>query len=410
MTYKKLTNNQRNFVKAAAEMGCTSPISRPEVLDVIEAAGLSIPQWLVGPKGMDRRVDRGLYDLPELSSFGQKGSNGETSTPVSGVSPTTNTVTSVPEASAPVSVSSVSSFELTPDAGLIPIRVSNYVPFGHFKDVERIVKSKVFYPVFITGLSGNGKTTMVDQVCAKTKREMFRVNITAETDEDDLLGGFRLVNGDTVWQDGPVVQAMKKGAVLLLDEIDLASVKVLCLQPVLEGKGVFIKKISKWITPAEGFTVFATANTKGKGDDAGRFIGANVLNEAFLDRFPITLEQEYPSRAQEKKILNKRLAEAEIEGEGDFSENLVKWAEIVRKSYYEGAVDEIITTRRLINICDAFAIFNDKAKAIDLCISRFDVDTKEAFNSLYGKIDADVDVSGSDSETTVENQDNKCPF
>ncbi len=397
--YKRLTNNQRTFVQAAASAGCTSPISRPEVLDVCEQCDISIPQWLVGPRGADRRVGRGVYDLPELSEFGQGGS-GETSTSAS---------TAVPTAEAPVPMTTMS---LAPDASFIPEKIGTYVPFGHFKDVERIVKSRRFYPCFITGLSGNGKTTMVEQVASKTKRPLFRINITAETDEDDLLGGFRLIDGNTVWQDGPVVQAMKQGAILLLDEVDLASVKVMCLQPVLEGKGVFIKKIGTWVSPADGFTVFATANTKGKGDDHGRFIGTNVLNEAFLDRFPVTLEQDYPSAAQERKMLVKRLESDGINDE-DFAENLVKWAQIVRKSYHEGAVDEIITTRRLINCCEAFGIFGDKSKSIDLAISRFDQDTKEAFMSLYSKIDADIDDDANGQETEgneAETSDDKCPF
>ncbi len=411
--YKPLTVKQRNFVKAAAAMGCVSPITRPEVLDVIDANGMSIPQWLVGPKGINRRVGRGEYDLPELSEFnGQTAGSGETPAAASAasVNQSFNDAT-VPVAAAPIQSTNTPApvFALADGTGLVPDRIDTYVPFGHFKDVEKITKTKMFFPVFVTGLSGNGKTTMIEQVCAKLKRELFRVNITIETDEDDLLGGFRLINGDTVWQDGPVVQAMKSGAVLLLDEIDLASSKAMCLQPVLEGKGVFLKKINQWVTPTEGFTVFATANTKGKGDESGVFVGTNVLNEAFLDRFSSTLEQEYPSRAQEKKILTKRLDVHNIE-DVDFVENLCKWAEIVRKSYYEDAVDEIITTRRLVTVCETFAIFGDKTKSIEMSLARFDTDTKEAFLSLYGKIDADIDVSG---ETTPENGeilDNKCPF
>jgi midasin (ATPase involved in ribosome maturation) len=365
---------------------------------------------LVGPKGADRRVGRGEYDLPELSEFnGQACGSGETTAPVS--APT------VPVAAAPIqtieaagtTVAPANNFALANGEGLVPERIGTYVPFGHFKDVERIAKSKTFFPVFVTGLSGNGKTCMVEQVCAKLKRELFRVNITIETDEDDLLGGFRLIDGNTVWQDGPVVQAMKTGAVLLLDEVDLASSKAMCLQPVLEGKGVFLKKINQWVTPADGFTIFATANTKGKGDESGVFVGTNVLNEAFLDRFSATFEQEYPSRAQEKKMLTKRLAVHNIK-DADFVDNLCKWAEIVRKSYYEDAVDEIITTRRLINVCEAYAIFGDKSKSIDLSLARFDSDTKEAFLSLYGKIDADVDVSVTATDENGNKLDTKCPF
>ena len=405
--YKRLTATQENFVRAAAEMGCTSPITRPEVLDVIEAHGMSIPQWLVGPKGKDRRVGRGEYDLPELSEFnGQSSDIGETVAPESvATAPARGSVATAPARSIPTASASPTTFALAPDAGLIPDRISTYVPFGHFKDVEKVVKSKAFYPVFVTGLSGNGKTTMIEQVAAKLKRELFRVNITIETDEDDLLGGFRLIDGNTVWQDGPVVQAMKSGGILLLDECDLASTKAMCLQPVLEGKGVFLKKINQWVTPAPGFTVFATANTKGKGDEDGRFVGTNVLNEAFLDRFSATLEQEYPSRAQEMKMLKKRLDAHGID-DAEFVENLCKWAEIVRKSYYEDAVDEIITTRRLINVCESFAIFGDKTKAIDMSLARFDRDTKEAFLSLYSKIDGEINASPEDGAST----DTKCPF
>ena len=403
MAYKRLTAKQELFVRAAAEMGCTTPITRPEVLDVIEAHGMSIPQWLVGPKGAERRVGRGEYDLPELSDFnGQASDSGETVAPESVVS-APSAVATAPARSIPTASAAASQFALAPDAGLIPDRIGTYVPFGHFKDVEKVVKSKAFYPVFVTGLSGNSKTTMIEQVAAKLKRELFRVNITIETDEDDLLGGFRLIDGNTVWQDGPVVQAMKSGGILLLDECDLASTKAMCLQPVLEGKGVFLKKINQWVTPAEGFQVFATANTKGKGDEDGRFVGTNVLNEAFLDRFSATLEQEYPSRAQEMKMLTKRLDAHGIE-DAAFVENLCKWAEIVRKSFYEDAVDEIITTRRLINVCESFAIFGDKTKAIDMSLARFDRDTKEAFLSLYSKIDGDV-LSVSADGNSVE-----CPF
>jgi midasin (ATPase involved in ribosome maturation) len=272
---------------------------------------------------------------------------------------------------------------------LVPSKISTYVPWGNFDDVERIIASGMFYPVFITGLSGNGKTTMVDQVCAKQKRELFRVNITAATDEDDLLGGFRLINGDTVWQDGPVVSAMKRGAVLLLDEIDLASHQIMCLQPVLEGKGVFLKKIGIFVKPADGFTIFATANTKGKGDESGKFTATNILNEAFLDRFPVTLEQDYASKTIEKKIVLKVMKSLQAEDK-DFAKNLVEWSDMIRKCYAEDAVDEIITTRRLVNVATAFSIFNDRMKSLELATARFDTTTREAFLSMYGKIDATV--------------------
>ena len=271
------------------------------------------------------------------------------------------------------------------EQNLVPDKDSNFVPFGNFADVKKIIQSGVFYPVFITGLSGNGKTFGVEQACPALNKEWIRVNITIETDEDDLIGGFRLVNGETVWHNGPVVEALQRGAVLLLDEIDLASNKILCLQSILEGKGVFLKKIGKYVRPAAGFNVVATANTKGKGSDDGRFIGTNVLNEAFLERFPVTFEQEYPTTAIEQKILNK------ISSDEDFNKRLCDWADIIRKTFYDGGIDEIISTRRLVHIVRAYSIFGDKAKAIQTCINRFDADTKQAFQELYDKVDADVE-------------------
>ena len=270
---------------------------------------------------------------------------------------------------------------------LIPQKDSNFVPFGNFRDLKNIIASRSFFPVFITGLSGNGKTMGVEQSCAQLNRELIRVNITIETDEDDLIGGFRLVDGNTVWHNGPVIEALERGAVLLLDEIDLASNKILCLQSVLEGKGVFLKKIGKYVKPAPGFTVVATANTKGKGSDDGRFIGTNVLNEAFLERFPITFEQSYPTVSTEAKILSKM-----CEDDG-FVSHLVDWADIIRKTFYDGGVDEVISTRRLVHIVQAFNIFGDKSKSIQVCLNRFDDETKQAFMDLYDKVDADVDMN-----------------
>ena len=269
------------------------------------------------------------------------------------------------------------------EQNLIPQKDDSFVQFGNFGDIKKIVKSGLFYPTFITGLSGNGKTFSIEQACAQLGRELIRVNITVETDEDDLIGGFRLVGGETVWHNGPVIEALQRGAVLLLDEIDLASNKILCLQSILEGKGVFLKKIGKWVAPAEGFQVFATANTKGKGSDDGRFIGTNVLNEAFLERFPVTFEQEYPTTATEQKILGKLCKDEE------FCKRLADWADIIRKTFYDGGIEEIISTRRLVHIVKAYSIFNDKAKAIQVCVNRFDDETKQAFLELYDKVDAD---------------------
>ena len=272
------------------------------------------------------------------------------------------------------------------EQNLTPQKDDSFVQFGNFGDVKKIIKSRLFYPTFITGLSGNGKTFSVEQACAQLGRELIRVNITVETDEDDLIGGFRLVGGETVWHNGPVIEALQRGAVLLLDEIDLASNKILCLQSILEGKGVFLKKIGKWVAPTEGFNVFATANTKGKGSDDGRFIGTNVLNEAFLERFPVTFEQEYPSVAVEQKILNK------ICSDTDFCKRLADWADIIRKTFYDGGIEDIISTRRLVHIVKAYSIFADKAKAIQVCINRFDDETKQAFLELYDKVDADFEM------------------
>ena len=278
------------------------------------------------------------------------------------------------------------------EQNLVPEKDATFVKFGNFPDIKKIIASKLFYPTFVTGLSGNGKTFGIEQVCAQLRRELIRVNITIETDEDDLIGGFRLVNGNTVWHNGPVVEALQRGAILLLDEIDLASNKILCLQPVLEGKGLFLKKIGKFVQPKAGFNVVATANTKGKGSDDGRFIGTNVLNEAFLERFPVTFEQAYPAPAHEIKILN-NIATSLGVNESDFCKRLVDWADIIRKTFYDGGIEEIISTRRLVHILRAYAIFKNKENAIKVCINRFDDETKQSFLELYDKVDADFEIT-----------------
>ena len=277
------------------------------------------------------------------------------------------------------------------EKNLVPAPDSTFVKFGAFNDLKKILQSKQFYPTFITGLSGNGKTFSVEQACAQLKREIIRVNITIETDEDDLIGGFRLIGGNTVWHNGPVIEALERGAILLLDEIDLASNKILCLQPILEGKGIFLKKIGKFVEPAAGFNVVATANTKGKGSDDGRFIGTNVLNEAFLERFPVTFEQDYPAPSVEKRILGGVAANLGVT-DIDFMNRLVDWADIIRRTFYDGGIDEIISTRRLVHIVRAYSIFNDKMKSIQVCVNRFDDETKQAFIELYDKVDADVEL------------------
>ena len=283
------------------------------------------------------------------------------------------------------------------EQNLVPDKDPNYVPFGNFNDVKKIIGSKMFYPTFITGLSGNGKTFSLEQACAQLKRELIRVNITIETDEDDLIGGFRLVNGETVWHDGPVIQALNRGAILLLDEVDLASNKILCLQSILEGKGVFLKKVGRFVKPANGFNIFATANTKGKGSDDGRFIGTNVLNEAFLERFALTFEQQYPTPKTEQNILEKVAINYGVLDK-DFCENLANWADIIRKTFNDGGIDEVISTRRLVHIIRAFAIWQDRMKAIKVCVNRFDDETKQSFLELYDKIDADVNTEESNAQ------------
>ena len=313
-----------------------------------------------------------------------------------------------------IAMAAKESFKESPTTfSLIPKKDPQYVSWGHFKDIKSILESKVFYPIFVTGLSGNGKTSMIREVCAKLKRDMIRINITVETDEDDLLGGFRLIDGETVWQDGPLVVAMKTGAVALIDEVDLASHKIMCLQPIMEGQPIYLKKINQLVTPAAGFNIVATANTKGKGSSDGRFMGTNILNEAFLDRFSATFYQEYPSVAHETKILKKQFALNDI-SEDDFVDKLVKWADVIRKSFKEGAVDDIVTTRRLIDITKSFSIFKDKMKSVTMCLERFDDETRDSFADLYTKIDSGVSLEDINSEEEVtieeENEDEKVPF
>jgi len=298
------------------------------------------------------------------------------------------------------------------EQNLIPDKDDTFVQFGSFKDIKKIIQSRLFYPTFITGLSGNGKTFSVEQACAQLKRELIRVNITIETDEDDLIGGFRLVNGETAWHNGPVIEALERGAILLLDEIDLASNKILCLQSILEGKGVFLKKIGRFVKPAAGFNVIATANTKGKGSDDGRFIGTNVLNEAFLERFCVTFEQPYPAVNTEIRILNSISKSLNIEDFEEFCKKLAQWGDVIRKTFYDGGIEEIISTRRLVHIVRAYSIFNDKAKAIQVCINRFDDETKQSFLELYDKIDGNFQMPTEEisEEISIEVVDSNLPF
>jgi hypothetical protein len=367
-----LNNKQKNFVEVAFKMFNKDVLTIDELKQVNQTLGCKYPpQWLC--KNKDYKVGKQTFKLPIESDIKVSAEKIETKSANNSTPATTNK-------EAAYIVSSLT-------GNIVPTKDKNFVSFGNYPDVKNIIKSNRFYPVFITGLSGNGKTMAVTQACAELKKELIRVNITIETDEDDLLGGYRLKDGQTVWQNGPVIEAMERGAVLLLDEIDLASNKIMCLQPILEGSGVFVKKINKWVKPKDGFNVIATANTKGQGSEDGKFIGTNVLNEAFLERFPVTFEQKYPATSTEKKILVNTLKSY---GKSDvkFVDKLVTWADVIRKTYFDGGVDEIISTRRLVHIAQAYAIFGNKMKSIEMCTNRFDDDTKNSFVELYTKVDA----------------------
>ena len=396
------TEKQLKFLSAAiVKYGEGAVVSKESITETAEENGLKFPFWLTDARRMGSftKVDKDTYRLPALN-----GGEGASIADVVVSSP------AVVDKAAEVVVESKNT-ESTLDmstyfnpAELIPKKDPLFVAHGHFSDLVKVLSSRKFYPVFETGESGTGKTYMTEQACAKLKREFIRVNITVETDEDDLLGHYALIDGNTVWQDGPVVIAMERGAVLLLDEIDLASNKVMCLQPILEGKGVYLKKINRMVTPTAGFTVVATANTKGKGSEDGRFVFTNILNEAFLERFPITMEVGYPSSPTEKKIVNKVLDSLGVP-DSDFAEKLVNWANAIRKTFYDGGIDEVIATRRLVHISNAFAIFKDRMKSIEMCVNRFDEDTKTSFLDLYSKIDAGVDVEETTEEEVSEEAD-----
>ncbi len=371
----ELNENQKSVIKVLKDTYKKDTVTRSEINALVDKGKISNPSWLKSDKF---KVDRGVYTLNVDNSADES------------VEDTTDTKIS-DESKAAYVVSSLTD-------NVVPAKDKDFVNFGNFADVKNIITSKKFYPVFITGLSGNGKTLAVTQACAVAKRELIRVNITIETDEDDLLGGYRLRDGQTVWQNGPVIEAMERGAVLLLDEIDLASNKIMCLQPILEGSGIYVKKINKFVKPKLGFNVVATANTKGQGSDDGKFIGTNVLNEAFLERFPVTFEQEYPGNKTEVKIVATKLKSA---GKSDdkFATNLVTWADVIRKTFKDGGVDEIISTRRLVHIAEAYAIFKNKMKAIEVCTNRFDESTKTSFVDLYTKVD-----SGASAEQILEDK------
>jgi MoxR-like ATPase len=381
-----LNRNQRAFVKSAEDIfGVGSVLTRDGIDQVVEEANISFPYWFVTKS--DFRVGRGQYKLPDIGNkFKEK-----------------EMETEVAEVALAAQVLEFRQPKLLDDSDIaIPTKYTDYVPFGFFKDLRHIIKSGSFYPVFITGLSGNGKTLMVEQVCAELQRECIRVNISIETDESDLLGGPTLVNGNVVNRDGPVIVAMKRGAVLLIDEVDRGSNKLMCLQGILEGKPYYNKKNGELVHPKSGFTVMATANTKGRGSEEGRYL-SQILDDAFLERFPITVEQEYPDVKTEKKILSPLIDDA------DFVDKLTQWADVVRQSFNQGATDEIISTRRLVHIARAFKIFGDRMKAIELCVSRFDTDTKLAFLDLYSKVDAKVTGPSANTNTKTYESD-EIPF
>jgi hypothetical protein len=378
--YTMLNTKQQEFVDYAVEKFGTAELTVAELKEANAHFGCKYaPQWLI--KNADYKVGKSTFRLPTEANMVSTASTVKEAVPE-----TEKVLTTKAPETATVSEAAYVVSSLTGD--IVPKKDPVFVSFGNYPDVKSIIKSKMFYPVFITGLSGNGKTMGVTQACAENKRELIRVNITIETDEDDLLGGYRLKDGQTVWQNGPVIEAMERGAVLLLDEIDLASNKIMCLQPILEGSGVFVKKINRFVKPANGFNVVATANTKGQGSDDGKFIGTNVLNEAFLERFPITFEQSYPSVAIEQKILVNTYKNSTGKSDDDFCKKLVTWADVIRKTYFDGGVDEIISTRRLVHIIQAYAIFGKKMKAVEVCTNRFDDDTKNSFIELYTKVDA----------------------
>jgi hypothetical protein len=383
------SDNRDKFLSLIAATGQTS-ITIKEIVTICDANGMKIPQWFT--KEEENRLGRGLYKVPN--------------TIVAPASTTqvnlTAQVLQMPvQSPAPSTMQKITNLVTDMEQmNLVPTLYSNYVPFGNFEDLNRIIGSNKFYPVFITGQSGNGKTMSVEQVCAKLKRKFVCISMTPETDESDLLGNYVLMNGEMVWRDGPVTVAARQGAVLCIDEIDYGAQNLSCLQRVLEGKPFLLKKKNEVIAPAAGFTIIATANTKGKGSDDGRFMFTNVLNEAFLERFPITFEQGWAPNTVEKKIVKKELA-SEGRADDEFADNLVVWADAVRKTFEDGGCDEVISTRRLVHIAKAYGIFGDRLKAIQYCLNRFDEDTKASFLDLYTKVDASVSMANTVPEVTA---------
>ena len=384
--------DRENLVaKLQSQDNGTGVFTRRQIIDTANELGLGFPAWLVNGR-KDLKVDRGVYNLTAM--FG-----GQTVAPIAAQAPAVAQPLEVVETKTPATVVQAK-LQVEVD-NLVPNKDETFVPFGFYKDLKKVLQGNLFYPIFISGLSGNGKTTMVEQVCANLKREAIRVNISIETDEDDLIGGNTLVDGNVVYREGPVLTAMKRGAILILDEIDRGSNKMMCLQAILEGKPYFNKKTGETVTPAPGFNIVATANTKGRGSDDGKFISANILDEAFLERFAITVEQEYPTMATEKKIVLKKMERTNT-SDDEFATHLVTWSDVIRKTYYEGAIDELISTRRLEHIVNAFAVFGDKQKAVQLCVNRFDEDTKQAFIDLYSKVDPTVELNEADVDSEQE--------
>ena len=391
----RLTPAKQKIVDCASSVyGEGAIITRDEACKVIKEFSLGWPSWFLRKP---YKVDRGQYKLPSENEMVKVSTTSFTE--AANIASLATNVSAARTETAEM-VSNLVEFPMNTES-YVPAKVNGYVKFGHYADVKTIKKSGQFYPIFITGLSGNGKTMMIEQVHAELRKELFRVNITIETDEDDLIGHYALVDGRTVWQDGPVTMAMERGATLLLDEVALASNKIMCLQPVLEGNPLLIKKEGRIVRPKAGFTVMATANTKGKGSEDGRFIGTNILNEAFLERFPITVEQEYPSIAVEKKIIIKLMENLGCVDE-EYAGKLVDWADLIRKTFYDGGVDEIIATRRLVHIIHAFSIFKDRMKAIAMCVARFDDQTKDTFMDLYSKLDEKVSLPSDEEETVLD--------
>ena len=399
MSNSPLNKSRRAWLDDLARTGETRFNVQEADAVVMETGRACIPLWFRA-NSCEFKVSRGQWDI---SSY------------VNGTEPTPAPVAATPvtpATSAPAPAPSATIMQMAgAESRIVPDKMPEYIKWGNHKNVAKILASGEFYPIYVTGLSGNGKTTMILQAAAQAKRTCFRVNITRQTDESDLIGGFRLVNGDTVWVDGAAVLAAKEGAILLLDEIDLGGPALMCLQPLLEGNAIYVKKTGEWVKPAPGFTVVATANTKGKGDETGSFAHTGIMNEAMLDRFPVTLEQPYAPASTEARILKGKAKKfgIDVDAEQNFIQSLCQWAENNRKAYEVGATTDIITTRRLESILKAFSIFGDRMTAIEMGISRFDEQAKADLLKLYEKISGEISAPQTNEG---ENADESvyCPF